>query len=192
VGDLVAITAWCYPNCKPVSVTLGNQTAVQSSVSGNDGSGNPGTGQGYLFYVLSAAAAGPQTLKFTASGAHSDIQTSFIDFSPSAGCAFIHKWDYPVGAGTGGTANTPTVTPTAGNLLFNFTYSSEHIDNVNSPWSCPTYSGYGETQTCEFVNTTNAAAYILSAPSGSVSNNMTLIHSGDSWQSLIAEFSLQK
>jgi hypothetical protein len=190
VGDLVAITAWCYPACSPVSVTLGSQPAVQTSVSGINGSGSPGTGQGFIFYILSASASGSQTLTFTASGSHTDIQTSYIDFSPSAGCTFTHDVDSSVGTGTGGTANTPSITPTPGDLLFNFTYSSEHINSVNSPWSCPIYSGLGETQTCEFVNTINAAAYILGAASGSTVNNMTLIHNTDSWQALITSFAM--
>ena len=95
VGDLVAITAWCYSACSPVSVKLGTQTAVQTSVSGINGSGSPGTGQGYIFYILSASAANPQTLTFTASGTHTDIQTSYIDFSAGAGCTFTHDVDSP-------------------------------------------------------------------------------------------------
>jgi hypothetical protein len=189
VGDLVAITGWCYTGCTPVSATLGSQPAVQTTVSGNPGPGNPGTGQGFIFYILSAASSGAQTLTFTVSGSHSGIQTSYIDFTPSAGCTLTHDVDSPVGSGTGDTVNTPSITPSVGDLLFNFTWSSEHINSVNSPWSCPIYSGPGETQTCEFVNTVNAAAYILSASAGSTSNNMTLIHSGDSWQALITSFS---
>jgi len=190
VGDLVAITAFCYSSCTPESVQLGSQTAVQTTVPGNPGPGNPGTGQGFIFYVPSAAAAGSQTLTFTASGAHTDIQTSYIDFGPSSGCIFKHDVDYPVGTGTGGTVNTPVITPTPGDLLFNFTYSSEHVNSVNTPWNCPVYGGSGQSMTCEFVTTINAAAYILNAPSSSIANSMTLIHSTDSWQALITSFAL--
>ena len=190
VGDLVAFTAWCYSSCTPVSVTMGGQIAFKTSVSGIDGSGSPGTGQGFIYYILSAASAGPQTITLTVSGSHSGIQASYIDFSPSSGCTFAHDIDSPLGTGIGGTANTPSIIPTAGDLLFNFTYSSEHIDSVNSPWSCPIYSGPGETQTCEFVNTVNAAAYVLSASPGSTANNMTLIHPSDAWQALITSFSM--
>ncbi|MGB8887752.1 MAG: hypothetical protein WCC87_13575 [Candidatus Korobacteraceae bacterium] len=190
VGDLVAFTAWCYSSCAPVSVTMGGQTALQTSVSGINGSGDPGTGQGFIYYILSAASAGSPTITWTVSGSHTGIQTSYIDFSPSSGCTFAHDVDSPLGTGTGETVNTPSITPTAGDLLFNFTYSSEHIDSVNSPWSCPIYSGPGETQTCEFVNTINAAAYILSAQSGATANNMTLIHPSDTWQALITSFSM--
>jgi hypothetical protein len=197
-GDLVAITAWCYPACTPVSMTLGSQTAVQTSVSGNPGPGNPGTGQGFIFYVLSAAVAGPQTLTFTASGSYSGIQTSYIDFSPSAGCTFTHHVDSPLGScmsncgtsGNPGTITAPSITATPGDVLFNFTWSSEHINDINSPWSCPVYAGQGETGDCQFDQTRNVAAYILSAPSGPVANNTTDTHSSDTWQALITSFSM--
>ncbi len=187
VGDLVAFSAWCFQGCTPVSVTLGSQPAVKTTVSGTSDSL---TGQGFIYYILAAVASGPQTITFTVSGAHSGIQTSYIDFSPTPECTFSHDVDSSLGSGTGGTVNTPSITPTPGDLLFNFTWSSEHIDSVNSPWSCPIYSGPGETQTCEFVNTVNAAAYVLSASSGSTANNMTLIHPSDTWQALITSFSM--
>ena len=169
---------------------MGSQTALKTSVSGINGSGDPGTGQGFIYYILSAASAGSQTITWTVSGSHTGIQTSYIDFNPSEGCTFAHDVDSPLGTGTGGTVDTPSITPTAGDLLFNFTYISEHIDSINSPWSCPIYSGPGETQTCEFATTVNAAAYVLRASSGPTANNMTLIHPSDSWQALITSFSM--
>lgn len=187
VGDLVAFTAWCFQGCTPVSVMLGSQKAVKTTVSGTSDSL---TGQGFIYYILAAAASGSQPITFMVSGSHSDIQASYIDFTPTAGCTFSHNVDSPLGFGTGMTANTPSITPTPGDLLFNFTWISEHIDSVNSPWSCPIYGGQGETQTCEFVTTVNAAAYILSASSGSTANNMTLIHQSDTWQALITSFSM--
>jgi hypothetical protein len=203
VGDLVAITAWCYPNCTAVSVTLGSQSAVATSNSGNapittsggtPGSA-PGTGRGWIYYILSAAASGSQTVTWTVSGSHTDIQVSYIDFSPSAGCHFAHNVDSPLGSYIGsnsdtgnGTINAASITPTTGDLLFNFTWTSEHINSVNSPWSCPIYV---ETGTCEFTSTINAAAYILSAASGSIANNMTDLHNTASWQALITSFSMK-
>ncbi len=199
VGDLVAITAWCYPGCTPVSVVLGNQTALQTSVSGVVGSGDPASGQGFIFYILSAAASGAQTLTWTVSGSHSGIQTSYIDFSPSSGCSFTHHVDSLLGSclsncgntGNPGVINAPSITPTAGDLLFNFTWSSEHINDMNSPWSCPIYSGQGETQDCQFDQTRNVAAYILSAASGSTANNTTDTHDSDTWQALLTSFSIK-
>jgi hypothetical protein len=194
-GDLIAITAWCYSSCTPTSVTLGSQTATQTSVSGTPGPGSPGTGQGFIFYIPSASASGSQTLSFSATGGATQTQISYMDFTASAGCTFSHDVDSPDGSGQGsgsstGTINAPSITAPAGDLLFDFTWTSEHVNSVNSPWSCPIYSGSGETQTCQFVNTVNAAAYILSAPSGSVANNMTDIHASDAWQGLIASFSI--
>jgi hypothetical protein len=190
-GDLVGITAWCYPGCTPVSLTLGNQTAVKSTVSGvND----QGTGQGFIYYVLSTASAGSQAITFTVSGSHSGIQLSYIDFTPSAGCTFSHNIDSVLGRKTDesgstdqGSITAPSITPSAGDLLFGFTYTSQHIDAINSPWSCPIYS---ETQTCEFTETINAAAYILSAASGTTANNMTDNHASNTWQALISSFSM--
>lgn len=199
VGDLVAITAFCNPasgnNCSFSSVTLGSQTAVQTVAPvAQLLSGGIGTGVGTIYYVLSAATAGNVTLTVNGTGA-SNTQVSYIDFTPTAGCHFSHDIDSPLGAGVGsgtstGTINAPSITPNAGDLLFNFTWTSEHVNSVNSPWSCPIYSGFGETQTCEFNVTINAAAYILSAPSSSTTNNMTDIHASDSWQALITSFSL--
>ena len=193
VGDLVGITAWCYTNCTFVSVILGGQTATPTGVFGGNISSSPGTGQGAIYYILSAATSGPQTLTLTVSGSHTDVQTSYIDFSPSAGCKFNHHIDSSLGSFLGnpddtsnGTINAPSITPTVGDLLFNFTWTSEHIDSVNAPWSCPIYS---ETGTCEFYNTINAAAYILAAPATSTANNMTDIHNSDAWEGLISSFS---
>ena len=198
IGDLVAFTAWCYPGCTPVSVKLGSQTAVQTTVSGVVGPGNPTTGQGFIFYILSAAVSGSQTITWTASGSHSGIQASYTDFSPSAGCHFVHHIDSPLGSclsncgntGNPGTINAPSITPTAGDLLFNFTWSSEHVNDINSPWSCPLYLGSGETGDCQFVNTRNVAAYILSAASGPTTNSTTDTHDSDTWQALITSFSI--
>lgn len=195
VGDLVAITAWCYPGCTPVSVTVGSQTATKTTVSGVVDSNTPGTGQGFLFYVLSAAGSGTQTVTWTVSGSHSDIQVTYIDFSVTPGCVFTHHVDSPLGSclifGTcNGIVNAPSITPSEGDLLFNFTYSNEHVENINSPWSCPLYTGNGQTGTCQTGPTENVAAYILSAKSGSTANNTTTIHPDDTWQALLTSFSM--
>jgi len=196
-GDLVAITAWCYPSCNPVNVTLGNQMATETTVSGVPDGGNPGAGQGFIFYVLSAAAAGPQTLTFTATGTYTDIQTSYIDFTPSAGATFSHDIDSPLGSclsncgnSNPGTINAPSITANPGDVLFNFTWSSEHVNDINAPWSCPVYSGQGETQDCQFNISRNVAAYILSAPSSTVANNTTDTHASDVWQALLTSFTV--
>jgi hypothetical protein len=198
-GDLVAITAWCFPGCTPGSVTLGSQKAVQTSVSGVPGPGTTsvvGEGQPFLFYILSAAASGSQTLIFTASnfttppsGYFDQTQVSYQIFRPSAGCRFSHEVDSPLGSGTAPTANTPSITPTAvGELLFVFTATSEHINSVNSPWSCTVIPSSGVCGVLQ--NTRNGVGYILSGASGSAANNMTQLHSSDTYQALITSFSI--
>jgi hypothetical protein len=198
IGDLVAFTGWCFRGCAPISVTMGGQTAIQTTVSGVVDNSNPGSGQGFIFYILSAAAAGSQTVTWTVSGSHSGIQVSYIDFKPSAGCKFTHNVDSPLGSclsgpclgNTGAPAivNAPSITPTAGDLLFNFTWSSEHVNDILSPWSCPIYAG--GTGDCQFAGTRNVAAYILSAASGATANNTTTTHDSDTWQALLTSFTI--
>jgi hypothetical protein len=200
VGDLVAITAWCYTKCTPTNVTLGAQSAVKTSVSGVFDPSSPGTGQAFLYYILSASASGDQTLTFTSTGGALQTQVSYIDFSPSAGCQFTHHMDSPLGSclsggclgntGDPGSITAPSITPTAGDLLFNFTWSSGHMTAVNSSWSCPLYQGPGETGSCFLDGTVNAAAYILSAASGTTANNTTELHQDNTWQALITSFSI--
>lgn len=194
IGDLVAFTAWCYTSCTQVNVTLGSQTATQTGVSGVAGPGSPGSGQGFIYYILSAAASGSQTVTWTVSGTHTDIQVSYVDFGPSAGCTFAHNVDSSLGSCLSGcssaTITAPSITPTVGDLLFSFTWSSEHVNDMDSPWSCPVYTGPGETGDCQFVNTRNVAGYILSASSGSTSNATTVTHASDTWQALISSFTL--
>jgi len=210
VGDLVVITAWCHSlsgSCTPTSVTLGNQTAVQTSVSGipspgaQDTGQYSGTGQGWIYYILSSSASGNQTLTFIATGTHTDIQTSYMDFTPSAGFTFTHHIDYPLGTSldpnTGldnghATAliNAPVFTPTAGDLLFDFLYTTEHIGVIGSPWSCVIYPGItGANNTCNFDSTVNSQAYVLSATANSTNPNTT-INAVDNWQALVTSFTL--
>src|SRR5215831_2743577 len=124
-GDLVVFSAYCYPSCPPVSLTMGSQAATQTTISGKGIMGNPGTGQGFIYYITSAVAFGPQTATFTASGSYSDIQTAYIDFGASTGCTFQHHLDYPLGSSSSTCQNNnncppinaPIFTPTAGDVL---------------------------------------------------------------------------
>lgn len=200
VGDLVAMTGWCYGTtggCTNVSMKLGSQTATQTTLSGvPNGDGTPynGSGQAWIYYVLSASQAGPQTATFTVSGSHTDIQMSYIDFSTNPGCSFTHDIDSPLGsclASCGGpqsgTVTQPSITPTAGDLLFVFSWTSEHVTGYNSPWTCPLNASNGF---CNFDTTINADAYVLSAPPGPTSNSFGLVHMSDTWQALIASFKI--
>jgi hypothetical protein len=198
VGDLVVFTAWCYPGCTSGSgsVTLSGQAATKTTVDGVNLGSSPDLtypGQNFIYYILSSNSSGTLTATFTASGAGlQQTQISYIDFTPSTSCSFAHDADSAVGTGTNSTnINTPSITPSAsGELLFNFTSTGQHVTAVNSPWVCPIYSGQGETQTCFFNVTQNAAAYILSSAAGSTANKMTDNTSGIFWEGLITSFSI--
>ena len=192
LGDVVAFTAYCYPSCTFVGVTLGSQSAVTNgSLLGPNIPNGPGTGQGGIFYITSTTVSGSQSMVLTVSGSHSDVQVSYIDFSLSAGCVATHHVDSPIGSCSSSCSSTlinaPSITPSAGDLLFSFTWTNYHINSVNSPWSCPTYAGTG---TCEFNTTINAAGYILSAASGATANNVTDQASSDLWEAIITSFTL--
>lgn len=197
-GDLVVFSGYCYVSCTPVSLTMGSQTATQTTVSGTGILDGPGTGQGFIFYILSAAAPGSFTATFAATGANSDIQVAYIDFSTSTGCRFTHDVDYPLGSSglacegnnNCGPMNQPAFTPAPGDVLYNFGYTSGHVTGQGSPWLCPVYNGPGETGTCQFATTVQEDAYVLSAPSGPMSVNMTDLHPSDLWQSLVTSFTM--
>src|SRR6185312_13640455 len=191
-GDLVAITGWCFQTCTPTGVTLGSQTAIADTTHtpgttiGIDGLH---TGQAYIYYVLAANASGNQTLTFTVTGS-SQVQVSYIDFKPSAGCVFSHDKDSSVGSATGGgTANSPSLSGVSGDVLVGWTVTTQHVNSpVNSPWSCPSYVGMGETQTCNIDVTQNGQAYILSAGAGTISNNWMLINSSTGYEAILTSF----
>ena len=198
VGDLVVFSVWCYGasgGCTPGTVTLGSQTATQTTVSGVPGPGSPGEGQAFLYYITSAATSGTPTITANVSGSHTDLQVAYEDFSASAGCTFSHDQDSPLGkcqsscGGSGtGTISQPAITPTAaGEVLVVFTWTSEHVNNYNSPWTCPNNI---TNSACAYDPTKNAMAYVLSSSSGSTANNANDIHASDTWQALITSFSM--
>jgi len=196
-GDLVVFSAWCFPptftggGCTPVGLTMGGQTAVRTSVAMNlDAgiSGTPGSGKGWIYYILSAAASGPQTVTFSTVETQ-QLQVTYMDFKPSAGCRFLHGVDSLLGFGNSldGSIHGPSITPSPGDLLYNFTITSTHmVDPVGSPWSALIW----QPQNSHFLaNSVNLVSYDLSAPSGSTANNVNTLHVGDSWQALITSFS---
>jgi hypothetical protein len=218
-GDLVMITAWCHnPLTSPVhhctisAPTLGG-VAATLAVSGipSDGTQDSGvasgTGQGWIYYVLSTTAGQvgngvPLSLTATiASSNQVETQVSYMEFSPSAGCTFAHHIDYPLGTSldpnTGldnghasALINAPVFTPTAQDLLFDFMYTTEHIDSIGAPWSCVIYPGItGANNTCEFNNTINSQAYVLNASASSTNPN-TALNAANNWQALVTSFAL--
>ena len=218
-GDLIVATAWCHTtsgDCSVSTLTVNGTTATRTSVTGILSPGNQdtgiysGTGHGWLYYYITPVS-GSLPVTATFSGTYTDAQVSFVDFSASPGCSFSHvnTWDalattlnLTTGLDQGNATSTitgPTLTPPAGTLMVDFGDASQHVDGVNSPWSCPIYNdaentltggtGGFPTQTCQFINTTNAIGYILSAPGTAISGNMPL-NEVQNWQSLTASFGL--
>jgi hypothetical protein len=186
VGDLIVAAPWCINGCTPVSVTMGSDTLTATSVAGTS---SANTGQTWIYYKLASTVSGAQTLTFTPTGTRIHSQVAFYDITPSAGCTFAHNVDSGVGTGTGTAVNTPSITPTTGDLLFNITLATTHIGTVNSPWLCNIFQGASETGDCKIGTTVNAIGYILSASAGATANNMTQISSAD-WEALISSFTL--
>ena len=197
-GDLVVITAWCFPptftggGCTPVSLTMGGQVAVRTSVPGEPDTGTagaPGSGQGWIYYVQSAAAPGSQTITFTTVETQ-QLQISYMDFTPSVGCAFSHDVDSPRGFGSnvGTSITSPSITATQGDLLFNFTMTSSHmVDPIGTPWVASIW----QPQFSHFLsNSVNAVVYVLGAQSNTIANNLNTLQASDSWQALITSFKI--
>lgn len=200
VGDLVVVSAWCFPpdfsgnGCTSVGVTLGSQTATRTSVETNldvGTSGSPGSGKGWIYYVLSASTAGSVTITFTTVETQ-QLQISYLDAKPSAGCVFSHDIDSALGTGDGNPSMTsPSYSPAAGDFLYNFTITDTHmVDPVGSPWSSLLWNEAG--QNSHFLaNSVNLIAYNSSAPGGSVFNNSNTLHPGlDSLQALLTSFKM--
>ena len=188
VGDLVVVRPWCLTNCTISSVTVGSQSATQTSVAGATGST---AGQPYLYYVLSSTQNGAITTTMNTTGTFTNAQVSYAEFVPTAGCTCAHDVDSILaGAATGATITTPTITPSgAGELLFGFTPVFSHATAIGSPWSCNYFLGTGQTDSCFDGGTVNAWTYILNGSSGATSNNVTQL-SSNPWQAILTSFKL--
>ena len=188
VGNLIAVNAWCLTTCTVTGVTVGSQSATQTTVNGSTTSA---AGQPFLYYVLSANTAGSQTITMTISGAYTDAQVMYAEFVPSQGCTASHDVDSAnASSATGATITTPTITPThTGELLWNFTPVESHGNSVLTPWGCNIFALSGETLTCFMGTTINPWGYVLSSGTPPIANNVTQI-SSDPWQSLITSFAL--
>jgi hypothetical protein len=186
-GDLAVIYPWCYTGCTSIAPTLGSQTGVLVNVGSNT---SANTGQPFIYYILSINASGSKTLTFTNSGGAptTQSQVAMKEFVPNPGCTYSHDIDASLGTGTAVSPNTPSITPTTGDLLTVFTASQTHINSVDSPWSCVFFPN-AQTGNCAYITTRNADGYILSAASGATANAMTQPSSGD-WQALITSFKL--
>lgn len=197
VGDLIVFAAFCYSgsasNCSGIgTLTLGGQTATVTPNSGNStlASQNPNSwsGQGWIYYITAATSGGPHTATWTVTGAHSDIQLAYMSFTPSASCGYVHHLDaFAQFAGDSNTGQEhiggPSITD-PGALLYNFTWTSAHIDVISSPWICVIYAN----SFCTFDATVNTQAYVLAAGAGATANSMTENQGTNSWQALITSF----
>lgn len=183
-GDLAVLYGWCKNGCTP-TFTLGSETLVATSVSGSSSSS---TGQAFIRYVLSTTAAGSKTLSLATAGGATEAQVSFKEFTPNPTCTYVHHTDSAEGTGTGTAVNTPTLTPTAGDLVLAFTLAGTgtHVTAVNSPWSCRAYYTTVNND-CTYPTTVNADGYIYSSAGTSTANNMTLNASGP-WEALLTSF----
>jgi len=194
VGDLIITTPWCITNgsttCTVTSPLAGSDTMTDITV---DGTNSSSTGQGHIYYVLSASAAGTQTITFTPSGTFLHAQIAYWDYTPSPGCTFSHHTDFSLGSGTGTAVNLPSFTPTTGDLLFAFAFVSNHTSSVNSgsfPWACRAFLiGATATQDCTLQNTINASEYMLANPGGTMNVDFTQL-AADPWQVLATSFTL--
>lgn len=188
VGDLIVVYAWCKSTCTITSVTVGSQTATQTSVSG---SSNSTHGAPFLYYILSSTQSGAVTITMNISGTYTNAQVAYAEYTYTASTTASHDVDSTAGTGTGTAVNTPSLTPSAaGELLLFFSAVDQHVTAVNSPLSCNDFVGTGETGDCSFVSTRNAFGIILSGASGATANNMSETASGDTWQALATSFKL--
>lgn len=206
-GDLIAIYAWCddgnnnfvVGGCTPVSVTMGTNTVKRVGVATNPmpmggPAGDSGTGQAWIYYVLSAAAAN-QTITFT-TVENVQLQVAYIDFQPSAGYTFTHDstMEAVLGFGQSTTADAPTYSLSSINapaLILNLTICSTHC-NANPADGFPApFSSFqwGSTMFFEIQQTANAFVYKLNASAGSYTTNVGVLNGGR-WQSLTASFKL--
>lgn len=190
IHDLVIMTGWCFNGttvaCTGPSMTLGAQSGVQVAGSGNPTQND--TGEPFIFYVLDAAASGSVNITWTVTGG-TQVQVAYIDVQPSTAACYTFDKAAGRSAGTSGTANLPTITPTnTGSFVFVFTAVSGHVTNVNSPLACINFTGSGQTGDCSYDGSRNAHGWVVSS-SGSVTNNMTMIHVTDDWEALAVSFS---
>lgn len=188
-GDLIAIAAWCISGCSTGTMAVGSDSATFAAQTGVS---NASTGQPFIAYDVTSAA-GPQTITWTPTGTWTQDQIAYYDFVPSQGCTISHDVDATPAICTSSCSSpitSPSITPTQGDLLFNFTPVFSHATGVGGSWVCNDYTQAGETASCFFVTTVNVSPYILSAPSGSTANNVTQLVSTAAWQGIISAFKL--
>lgn len=186
-GALVVAMPWCIgTGCTIGAVTVGSDSAT---AIGTTSSNSSTTGLGGMAYDLSSTGTGAQTVTCAMSGTRTNTQCASYVFSYTSGCTLSHDVDASLGSGTSTAVNAPSITATAGDLEFAFSFVNAHLSSVNSPWVCQFFNATTESGDCTFKNTVNGSGYILSASGSSTANNMTQISAND-WQALITSFKL--
>jgi hypothetical protein len=191
LGDPVVVMPWCLngTSCTLTSVTVGSQTATQTSVAGGSGST---AGQPYFYYVLSSTQTGSVTITENISGAYTNAQVAYVEFAIPAGCTAAHDVDSASGSSsTGATITSPSITPSGANeILVAFTAVESHGTGQTSPWTCTNYIASGsEHNNCTMIASFNQWGYILNGASGATANAAAQI-SSDPWQAILTSFSL--
>jgi hypothetical protein len=207
VGDMTIITAWCDDDqtfeavdggCTPVSLTYGSNPApVRTSVAMAKSPADPvtndaGTGQGFIYYVLSNTAAN-QTITFTGAETR-QYQVAYMTFHAGTGFAFTHNssMDSVLGSGQSGAANLPSYALAPGNapaVVINFTACSSHCtDPIGPAWTTLTWSsGFKELQETE-----NLFAFAGASGAGTYVNSVAVLNGGTAkWQGIISSFQLE-
>jgi hypothetical protein len=207
IGDLTIIAAWCDDDqtfeavdggCTPVSLTYGsNPTPVQTSVAMAKSPADPvtndaGTGQGFIYYVLSNTAAN-QTITFTGAEVR-QYQVAYMTFHPGTGYTFAHNssMDSLLGSGQSGMANLPSYVLTPANapaVVIDFTACSSHcMSPIGAAWTTLTWgTGFQELQESE-----NLFAYAGSMAAGTYVNSVSVLNGGTAkWQGIISSFQLE-
>lgn len=178
-GNVVITAGFVVSSASAVSVGNGTDTFTQGFV----GTSSSDTGQVYIHYLLNNTLAGSQTITATITGAHTAAQIGYLELIPSAKCTPSFHLASSVGTGTGATANTPSITATAGDLEFVYTApgSGNHAGSTNSPWNCNYLNS--NAGTCQYITSQSNFGYILSASGSATANNTPLpTGAGSTWQ----------
>lgn len=147
---------------------------ANATISANSPADNGGA-RAWIAYLLSVVTGGSLTFTATLSGSANACSIWVREFSGFGGGTFHSDI---AGTGTGTTVNTPSVTNTAGDLLYAVAFEAGSITNTGSPWAAldsPTQIQNGE-----------ADEYILSSSGSSQAVNWAT--SSAAWAAMAASF----
>jgi hypothetical protein len=187
-GNLVLVTGWVLTSFSALSVNIAStDTLTQQNLGVSDSN----SGETFIYGILGNTVTGAsKTITATITGSHTAAQIAYVEFVPSAGCTMsLDATSSVSNPTTGSTANTPSITATAGALEVMFTSpgGGTHLSYYSSPWQCLILPG--TTGVCGWNTSYAANGYILSASGSSTANAATLTGSGG-WQALANSFKL--